>query len=185
MIALVLLAVVPPVNRHSYILHDIGQHATDELWHWTAAALRARSYAPLLSEHPRSSSRGPLTLLVILRSAAAHLSSQVTNRGWKLGGGMTKRPRYEKNRRNSPGVALALMSCGVLVALAMWAPVARVQLIVSGLPTMLAIATVCLTSKRLKLLSLEAVRTNPRIAYSKRRKKNGQRIGSPWRIGDY
>jgi hypothetical protein len=60
---------------------------------------------------------------------------------------MTKRPRDEENDRNSLGVALVLTGCVVLVALALWAPVARVQLIDSGLPAILAVATFCLTAK--------------------------------------
>lgn len=61
---------------------------------------------------------------------------------------MTKRLLDEKNYRDSLGAALVLTSCVVLVALALWAPVARVQLIDSGLPTLLAVATICLTPKR-------------------------------------
>lgn len=64
---------------------------------------------------------------------------------------MTKRPRNDKNHRNSLGVTLVLIGCVVLLAMALWAPVARVQLIDSGLPAMLTIATVCLTTKRPKL----------------------------------
>jgi hypothetical protein len=47
-------------------------------------------------------------------------------------------------------VALVMTGCCALVALALWAPVARAQLILSGLPAIMAMAAVWLNPKRRK-----------------------------------
>jgi hypothetical protein len=72
---------------------------------------------------------------------------------------MTMSRLNDTNHRDSLGMTPVLTGCAVLVALALWVPVARVQLIDSGLPAMFIIVTVCLIQDALNPESLGAAIT--------------------------